>query len=173
MSDRFPTEIQLGGKLRRKDIDGLLEAIEQDGAGFEWGDPANRPESEEDIVDGLDENGWLVLCDDSASCGEFLEIETYCRKYGIAYHRHNDAKYEFDAAWEVWFPGMSRPKSFPSNQSGDFLVTRETLERISRRIRQALSAKSYERTLQHVRAAHNALSSWAALQELPRLEIVD
>ena len=54
----------------------------------------------------------------------FEELEAFCVKHGIAFDRHSDARYEFDAENVSFRTGMKEPVSIPSNNDGEDIIQR-------------------------------------------------
>jgi hypothetical protein len=133
MSERFATWIQIGGKLPRSKVKPLLKAISQVGVSLEWGDALFTPNTADDLLASRKE-GYLWLCDDEASWGQFPELEQACRRLRLPYIRCCDGNCAYDAERVDWRPGMKEPLSRRSSveHSGETLVQ-------ASRVREALS----------------------------------
>jgi hypothetical protein len=108
MSERFAAWIQIGGNLPRSKVKQLLKAITEAGVSLEWGDAPFTPHSAEDLL-AARQDGYLELCDDEASWGQFPELEQACRKLNLAYIRCSDGSFAYDANRVDWRPGMKEP----------------------------------------------------------------
>jgi hypothetical protein len=108
MSERFATWMQIGGKVPRSKINQLLKAIAAAGVSLEWGDAPFAPNSADDLL-AARQDGYLELCDDEASWGQFPELEQACRKLRLAYIRCSDGSFAYDANRVDWRPGMKEP----------------------------------------------------------------
>ena len=108
MSDRFCGCITIGGRLKRAQVDPLLQALASVGASLEWGESMFEPADTDELLLAL-EDRRLWLCGDQARYGEFPELEEACRELGLAYSRHSEGKYEYDPEIVEWRPGMAEP----------------------------------------------------------------
>lgn len=109
MGERMPAEILIGGQVPAALVPQLCAAISASGASLDWGDPCFQPRAAQDLLDNCtahDEAWLLQLCDAEASYGEFKELEAFLVAHGIAFDRFGDAKYEFDAEWVSFRPGI-------------------------------------------------------------------
>lgn len=140
MSDRFPGEIYIGGKIPESRIFGLIQAINQQQCSSDWGDRVIKIQVTEGDVESCKREllrlvilkddylsqsqgeGWLHLCDDQARYGEFEEIENYCENHHISYSRISSCSFGYDAERKEYRPGMSEPQIITSNQNGDAVV---------------------------------------------------
>ena len=126
MSDRFPGEITIGGKLPAGLLEAFLGVVSSSGAkvgGYEGA--AFDATTADGLREVLDENGHLFLVDDEARYGQFEKLEAFCVQHGIPFDRHSSARYEFDAEKVMFRPGMKRPLEVPSNNDGDDLLDAE------------------------------------------------
>lgn len=123
MSERFATWMQIGGKVPRAKVKQLLRAITEAGVSLEWGDAAFTPRSAEDLLAAL-KDGYLWLCDDEASWGQFPELEQACRKLRLPYTCCCDGGCAYDAERVDWRPGIKEPLSRRSSteHSGEIFV---------------------------------------------------
>jgi hypothetical protein len=132
MSDYFPGSIEIGGKVPKALAQELVDAVVNAGAaeGDDWGGEGWEPETPEDLLKSAKESGGtLRLCNDQARYGEFDELEEFCRLNGIAYSRHSDAKYEYDAENVEFRPGMEGPETFFSNSSSNVQISQDEIKR--------------------------------------------
>lgn len=123
MSERFAAWIQIGGKVPRFKIKQLTKAIAAAGVSLEWGDALFTPNTPEELLASR-KDGYLWLCDDEASWGQFPELETTCRKLELPYTRCCDGGCSYDAERVDWRPGIKEPLSRRSSteRSGETLV---------------------------------------------------
>jgi hypothetical protein len=73
-------------------------------------------------------------------------LEGFCRKHGIAFDRHSDARYEYDGEVVSWRPvpgGEGVETAYKATQDGVPLVPLEEVEKI----KQALRQKKYKKAL--------------------------
>ena len=117
MSDRFPARIHIGGQVPIALVKGLCEAIQADGASLDYGEAAFDPQGAADLLEAVrDGRGTLRLCDDQACYGEFENTEAFCQEHAIAFDRHSDGKYEYDAERVMFRSGMKEPRCFGATQ---------------------------------------------------------
>lgn len=108
MSERYAANIKIGGKIMRKNLAPLLDAITKTCASNEWGEPPFAPKSAKDLRDAI-RDGHLFLCDDQTRAGEFPELETACRELGLSFNRWSEGYCECDSEVVDWRPGMTEP----------------------------------------------------------------
>ena len=176
MGERYPAEITIGGTLSAKLLDRFLGKLNSAGArvgGFD-GDPFDAKDVDE-LRKSLDEDGHLVLADAEASYGQFEELEAFCVKHKIAFDRHSDAHYEFDAQNVYFRPSMKAPKSVPSNNAGDDLFSsaavRPVVKELTRVVTAGLTREKLKATAVKIIRHLNSLLP-PEVEPLPPLEIV-
>lgn len=114
MSSRFCASIRIGGQIKRSSVEPLLKEIRAAALSLEWGDAPFMPQNADELMAGRkDKHLWL--CDEQADYGEFPELETACRKLGLAYCRHSEASFDCDAELADWRPGMKKPLVRPGS----------------------------------------------------------
>jgi hypothetical protein len=126
MGDYFPGEIHIGGKVPKALVPALCERISAEGVELEYGGGAFEPKTAEDLLKAAD-GGTLDLYDAEARYGQFEDIEEFLAKSGIAFDRHSDARYEYDAEEIKFRPGMKDPEVFEGDQEGQVMVSAATL----------------------------------------------
>jgi hypothetical protein len=120
MSDLIPATIEIGGDIPRRLVEGLCEAIGVDR-------PCLRglltwPQGEADLLKGVGDSGTLVLQDDEARLGEFDAIERFCVENQVAFDRHSEARYDYNAENVSFRPGMKEPQVNMATADGDDFV---------------------------------------------------
>lgn len=158
MSDYFPAEIEIGGKISKSVLEELYEIVQYEGLG--WESDAPLPDFD-DFLQHIVSVGVIRLSDSEATGGMFQALEAFCQKHDLAYIRHCEAKYEYDAELVWWLPAMEEPISCASNQSGDALLPAEDVKRI---------AFSKQPDLLRIDELHKYLQEHMP-PELPKLEI--
>ena len=118
MSDRFCAYIMIGGQLPQRRVPELLKAIAIANVSFEWGDCCLQPTTEAELLQAR-HKGKIYLCDAETRYGEFPELEQACRELGLAYTRHSEGKYGYDAIVVNWRPGMKNPLARRSSNSSE------------------------------------------------------
>jgi hypothetical protein len=122
VADYMAGHIKIGGKVSRAKVAGLLEKIRDERAGLEYGDGEFVPSAVEDLVNAT-KNGVICLFDDQARYGCF-EMESWLKENEVAYDRHSDGLYEYDAE-EVYFrPGHEIVSRF-ATQDGNETIHRD------------------------------------------------
>jgi hypothetical protein len=112
MSDRYSARIEIGGELPRQHLARLCKLFEVD---------------DEEALMARVADGDLVLEDDQAAWGEFLELETTCRDLDLPYQRRSEGYWERPPQLVFWRPGMDEPESVTTNSDGGILVQMDTL----------------------------------------------
>lgn len=108
MSERYGACIRIGGEIRHRRLVKLLKAIQLESVSHEWGEPPFEPKRAEELATAV-RGDHLFMCDDQASSGEFAELESACRRLGLAYTRWCDGGRTYDAEVVDWRPGMRVP----------------------------------------------------------------
>ncbi len=142
MADRFPAQILIGGQVSRTKrlypddpdddttiLQGLVSALNDDGASPEYGDVAIDDKCTEKELEKYIDCGWLRLRQDQAVLGEFPETEQFCIDNGISYDRNSDHYCEYDAELLYWRPGMMEPTIRYADARGDEVVAGATVRK--------------------------------------------
>jgi hypothetical protein len=77
--------ITIGGKIKRADIRKLAEAIDSDGAYFDWADRADVELATEEIYRCTAECKPLVLMTNDQPWGRYEEVERVCRELRLTF----------------------------------------------------------------------------------------
>lgn len=98
MSDRYPAQIRIGGQVSRTApsktdpkipvLEALLNAIGSEMLSNEYGDAPAEPDNEATLMELINEDGWLRLCDEQAINGEIPDLEEFCRTEGLPFNRN-------------------------------------------------------------------------------------
>ena len=177
MADHFPGEITIGGKVPADLLEaflGELNSAEAKVGGYDGADAAFQ--SARELREALNNDGHLFLVDDQAQCGMFEDLEAFCVKHGIAFDRHSDAKYEYDAENVYFRPGMKEPESVPSNNDGEALLRVETIRPVAKELaRLVTTTLTREKVLAAAKKVIRHLNSLLPpeVEPLPPLEIVE
>ena len=115
MGESIPATISIGGKLPNRLVDEFEKLLDSNSDGFSNTDPRNNP------------CGSFELTNDQAYNGEFEDLEAFCRKNQLTYVRKSDAKYDFEAEYICWQPGMESPKIIAGSQNSGPVVTLKML----------------------------------------------
>jgi hypothetical protein len=122
MGDYYNGSITIGGKLPRSRIAELCDAVDAEGAGFDWGEHDVTAEKVAAMIEAADFDGELSLYNNEADNGCFPGLEARCRDLGLAYCRHSDADGEDEAETVYWRPGMGEPEAVGADNAGHLMV---------------------------------------------------
>jgi hypothetical protein len=123
MGDYYNGSITIGGKLPRSKIVELCDAVDAEGAGFDWGEHDANAAAVAALVEADDFDGELSIYSNEALGGSFEDLEVVCRDLGLAYCRHSDADGEAEAETVYWRPGMAEPESVGADNAGHLMVS--------------------------------------------------
>jgi len=101
MSDRFQTNMEIGGPLDRAHL-GELDDLASDWE-IDWSDRATR----EDIEQASATRTPLELTDNELSYGGHETLTAFCQAHQLPYKVTIDGKYEYTGEVRVWAPGMA------------------------------------------------------------------
>jgi len=87
MSETFPTEIRIGGQLKRKDFKRFVGSIIKGGYYLAWDTLIDKIDNQKDLLNMLDRYNHLVLTDPSASWGCMTFVEDMCCELGLYYEK--------------------------------------------------------------------------------------
>lgn len=144
MSDRFPAQIWIGGKISRTAklypddpddnttiLQGLVGALSADGASHEYGDrPIDSNFDASLELAGYTDEGLLHLKQDQAVNGEFSDTEEFCIEHDIPFDRWSDHYCECDAENVYWRPGMNSVVFRYSDAQGNEIVCGDTVRQV-------------------------------------------
>lgn len=127
MSEPISATIFIGGKFPRAKLSELLAASMADGACKDYDE--DYPEEVAALLDCVDDDGHLHLCNNEANYGTFEALESFCRDNRLSYDRYSDAKYDYDGIVEYFRPGgrIDRVHIAHVSQSHQLLVSAEEL----------------------------------------------
>lgn len=130
MADYMAANIKIGGPVTPELVERLAAAAESQGVTI-VGDPDSNESLVERILFWIDPGHTSVVFeDDEARYGEFEDLEKFCRDNGLSYVRHNDGKYELNAEFAWWKPGMPAPATCESNNNEDVLLRADAIRDI-------------------------------------------
>jgi hypothetical protein len=92
MSDRFPTELIIGGSLSQDQLSRLAELLRIDGFSLEWAGPPFCP-NWQDILSACEEDDLLHLYDHQRAGGDVEAFAQKLRAWGIPYDHRADGGY--------------------------------------------------------------------------------
>jgi hypothetical protein len=159
MSDRMVAEIWIGGRIAKRLVPQLCDAISSQGVSLDWDEGQFAPGGAAEIVEACQDEGGvrlLHLCNVEACWGEFGELEDFLIRRKISFRRRTEAKYEHDAAVIEFRPAIGLVR-YPTDNSGKPFVPLADLVRVASWLDTAVesaggeSAKQVLRRLQNVR----------------------
>lgn len=128
MSDHFPGEITIGGRIPRRLLDELAGMIAAEGVSLDWQYALDKAAVLAAIETAAAKGETVRFTDDEAVCGQFDDLENWLTGHGIDFDRHSDARYEYDGE-NAYGRGHKRPVIRNSNQSGKDLVSGEEVRK--------------------------------------------
>lgn len=120
MADRFSGQIEIGGNLKRADIDKLVQQL-INRTGPDWGDYYNEESAREAIFSASNTGNLLFSCSVDASYGRFSELESACQDLGLTYLVSSEPAAGYDGEI-VWFTPEEGEREMVANHDGEPLV---------------------------------------------------
>ena len=162
MSEHMPACIKIGGRLSRRLIPGLCQAIEQEQVSLEFGDGCFAPGTAKDLLAARIEDGGalvLQLCDDQARWGWFEILEQFLRDHCLPFDRQTDANFAYGACLTQYRPGRT-VRNVPTDSEGRPVVETAAVRPAALQLAQAI--RQFElapkrRRLEPFRRAHRLL----------------
>lgn len=133
MSERFPTEVTIGGFLPAGKLEEFATIVEAEGLGIEW-----EPSSCKSIIKSLKEairKGTNVSFSATELTGGLVEVlEDFCVNNNLSFVRRVDGKNDFNGEIVWWKPGMPDTASweFTDKNAAKIMISREALEEKAR-----------------------------------------
>lgn len=124
MPDTFWGSIKIGGKILKKDLPQLIEALEYDCLLDE-----EKCASIDPFKIYRNKDGTLYFEDNEAHCGMFERVEKTCRELGLVYVRQSDSYADYDAELN-WFDENKKEVTLLTDQNGWPIVRYETLREL-------------------------------------------
>jgi hypothetical protein len=113
MSDRFHTEIEIGGPVTSVQLRTIAELTGQVGMSCDWSGEENPDVIEKALQEQLAKDARYLTVNDPEVSHEFeADLTDYLIDQKIPWNKRVDAKYEYDAEFTWWRPGMKRPETW-------------------------------------------------------------
>lgn len=113
MSDRFPTEVEIGGPLTKAQLRQIAELAGQCSLSCNWEQNYDPDWIEKRLMAQLEaDEQFLELNDHDISHEYEQELTDYLIEQGIPWNKRVTARYEYDADLTWWRPGMKRPEQW-------------------------------------------------------------
>ena len=129
MSDRFQTEIEIGGTLSASSIVAFIEALAGDGLQTDWA--WGLTPGLDDVLQANPTEPLHLVADEGE--GEFLATEHVCREFGLSYRRTMTGKLGIDSGISVWRPVMDLHRTSRTDQHGYVALSLDELRAASAR----------------------------------------
>lgn len=134
MSDRFATQISIGGQLKSSKIKELIDAIVASEMSLEWsGAVLDKVElsTKEDLLECVDgKTKTIILRDDQRSWDIDLDdLEKVLQKLNLCYLKNVDADNGYDGELKFWSPESGLIEQI-TDSSGHTIATQEELREI-------------------------------------------
>jgi hypothetical protein len=110
MGDHCQVTIQIGGKIKRADLERLFQAIEAECMSTDWG--TTIFEDVEDLGTAIDElhlGQALYLTADEVNYGNLDSMEPLLKELGLTYVKWNGEGGGYSSYVEFWEPGLEQP----------------------------------------------------------------
>lgn len=130
MSDRFATQIEIGGLLETSRVQEFIDAINSERMSLEWGECPVKFKDKDDLARNLaGSNDPIILMDDERSWGGIEDLENTCQELGLTYKTTVFPKYEYDGELTFWSPQTGLVQ-IVTDSSGHPIATQEDLKEI-------------------------------------------
>ena len=128
MSDCFPGDITIGGKIPEHLLDELIISITTECSTKDWSDLWTK----EELQKAFRTDDFIKVCDDQARYGEIQTVKEFLIKNQIPFDMHSDAFSEFDAVNTYYrnINGKYEEISFLSTQDGNDLIPLDNIQKI-------------------------------------------
>jgi hypothetical protein len=169
MAERFPTEISIGGTIKKEQIQALIDQINSEDLQHNWGSYCDRIETEEDLLKHKNDEGILWFCTESQVWGEFPDLEAFLVEQNISFNRHHSPRYEYHGELLQFRAGMETPSIATADSDLVLMVDVSVVAGIRDKMRADKSAVGITDSLKEL----DALCVDFDIPELPPFEIVD
>jgi len=169
MSDRFPTQITIGGKIKKALLPHLIDRINRQQLQPEYRSDLPPIESETHLLQYKNREGLLFFCREEQSWGRFADLEKFLVEKGIAFDRHHSPRYEYPGELAQFRTGMRAPQVGIADDDGALLIDVFSLQEIRDMLKKDKSKKGIQRVLREM----NRLCLDADVKPLEPFEIVD
>ena len=194
MSDRYPSEIEIGGKVPRSKMEGLIQAINCQECSGDWGDKyISLPNPEDEPPEVLaaaiqellkfvtSENGkgiaknTLWFCDEEASWGELTEIEEYCVENDIGFRRRSSSYGEYSSEIKEFRQGMKVYDVYTTDNEGHPIINGTFVKALVEKAEALLKEGATQLTLTDLQKATETVRHLLPVEvaELEPFEIIE
>lgn len=117
--------IEIGGTLRRADIDQLVAAMDEDYCLTSYANAGDTESLRQEIFDAESEKRPISLIGEDVPYAEFDSLEALCRRLGLSYKRGSDPIFDAGKTITFWKPGMEEPADFDAADGEPVLSARQ------------------------------------------------
>jgi len=150
MSDRFPTQVKIGGKIKKALLPQLIAQINSQQLQREFGSDLPIIESETDLLKYKNQDGLLYFCREEQSWGRFADLEKFLVEKGIAFDRHHSPRYEYLGELAQFRTGMKAPHVGIAKDDGALLIDAFSLQEIRDTLKKDKSDKGIQTVLREM-----------------------
>jgi len=129
VSDRFQTEIRIGGKLPLSKVQELIDIINSGDWGLDWESVPLRLKSKDDLMDCIAHGESLVLTDTERRPDLNDDIQEVLQELGLTYKIVIEPKYEYLGELKFWSP-LTGLVELECESGGRPIATQEDLKEI-------------------------------------------
>src|SRR5262249_22456619 len=100
MSERMAAQIEIGGELPADLVPELIDEIKAQGVQVGWNETSFNAKNAKELLALARRNGkrsTLLLADHEVTWGSFDCLEAFLVRHAIAFNRHSEGKFGFDA----------------------------------------------------------------------------
>lgn len=131
MADRFPTEIEISGRLTEDQLHELCERAVSEGLSADWENCFQQDWLEEKLREQIKQGSPFLTLSATEMCpGDEAPFTEWLIEQKLAWNKWVSAKYEYDAGLTWWRPGMKCHRSWDEMDAGakNVMVSVSTLK---------------------------------------------
>src|SRR5665213_721232 len=130
MADRFATQFEIGGFLKREKLEEFISTLQSDGFGLNYEDAT----VEAMIVEAercSEEGKPFVVSALEIAWGDVDSTQEFCQKHKLCFIKRVDGKFEYNGDITWWHPGMRRPATWEDTdkEASKVMISLEALKR--------------------------------------------
>ena len=169
MSVRFPTRINVGGKVSRALLPKLIEVLNEESLYRDWGEPIASLKSEADLLECLDDNETLYFCHEEQPWGRFDRLERFLVQNHIPFERGHAPRYDYCGELAQYRPGMKESLVCPTDDEGSPMIDAREVQDLRDLIRRSKPDQAIARATRKLDFLLKPLD----LPPLEKFEVVD
>ena len=133
MADRFSTQIEIGGSLKRKKLAEFISILQGDGLGLDYEDATTEAliaEAERCSKEGEP----LVVSALEITFSGLDPTQEFCQQHKLSFIKRADGKYEYNGDLTWWKPGMRRAETWEDTDKDatKVMISLEALKKLRR-----------------------------------------